>query len=223
MRVFYVIYIGDSEVARCVDAIRLLCDPQEKDRAHITVRGPYNRMLANVERFNKRIRGSIVRVHEVGYFFEPGQNTVLFKCEAPKLREIWYKPAYNNGFSPHITLYDGKSREFAENLLSIVAKYRYDLSFSIEGLSALRTQKGQQRMNLRMAFDPLLVKQLSGVAVRPHEIETMSEDGRLKIVESICSYLSRIGGNASFEELERRETRDSELPAAALKELEIPH
>lgn len=53
---------------------------------------------------------------KVGNFFDYGQNTVFFKCDDNKnLRKIWKKKGYKD-FKPHITLYDGKNKEFAQKL-----------------------------------------------------------------------------------------------------------
>src|SRR5437588_595976 len=127
MRVFYVVYISDETLRKCIDGIRLLSNPFEKESAHITLRGPY-RQRYNVDHLSSIVRGTTVLISGVGSFFEAKQNTVFFSCESSHLRAVWHKPNYPD-YNPHITLYDGESRRFANELAKAIGKYKYDLCF----------------------------------------------------------------------------------------------
>ena len=104
-RMFHVLYVPDGLIADCIDAIRVLAHPSEKHRAHITVRGPYQRASNRLDSVNRSIESSEINIDGSGNFFESGQNTVYLRCRSPNLESVWYKPDY--GFNPHITLYDG--------------------------------------------------------------------------------------------------------------------
>ncbi len=76
-RFFYVVYFFDPTVQALLDAIRLLSNPQEKGRAHITIRGPYSRQQS-LSKLERLIRGTQVCAQGLGTFFDEGQNTVSY-------------------------------------------------------------------------------------------------------------------------------------------------
>ncbi|MDT7858333.1 hypothetical protein RQM47_16915 [Rubrivirga sp. S365] len=122
-RVFYAVYIEDRRLGTCLDATRLLMDPATRTRAHVTVRGPYDKRLRRLDEafWNAQLKHEVLRLVEPGSFFGQGQNTVYLRCEAPALRDVWKKPDYPE-FTPHLTLYDGPSRSHAERLLDLLTR-----------------------------------------------------------------------------------------------------
>jgi hypothetical protein len=187
MRVFYVLHIKERALSDCLETIRFLCNPAEKHRAHVTVRGPYRKRI-DVNAINRRIAGEIVLIDDVGNFFDSGQNTVFFRCSAPELRTVWSKPHYP--FNPHITLYDSGSSEFAHKLFSVASKYTYCLRFPADQLEAIESRKGQASFSLAMAFNSELVYSVVGEKVCASDVRDLTEERRLQIVEHLCKHLS---------------------------------
>jgi hypothetical protein len=187
MKIFYVLHIREKALADCVDAIRFICNPTEKQRAHMTVRGPYQRRI-NVTAISRRIIGDTISIDSVGNFFDSGQNTVFFHCSAPELKNVWSKPHYP--FNPHITLYDSTSREFARKLYAVMSKYSYTLRFQADELEAIESRKGQDSLSLALAFNSKLVSRLGGERVTPSSIPTFSDEHKLTLVERLCEHLS---------------------------------
>jgi len=126
MSVFYVLHVKEKSLSDCLDAIRFLCDPAEKQKAHITVRGPYQRKI-DIRSVNDKVAGRIVSIDGVDNFFAYNQNTVFFHCSAPVLTTVWKKPDFP--FNPHLTIYDGRSTEFAHRLYDILKAHTYRLRF----------------------------------------------------------------------------------------------
>lgn len=189
MKLFYVIHIGQRALAECVDAIRFICNPAEKQRAHLTVRGPYQKRI-NISRMSRKIVGDTVSIESVGNFFDSGQNTVFFHCSAPELKDVWKKPHYP--FNPHITLYDGTSREFAQRLYAVISRYNYSLKFQANELEPIESKKGQQSMSLALAFNSKSLARITGEKIKPAAVSTLPEERRLQLVERICQHLSAL-------------------------------
>jgi hypothetical protein len=187
MKIFYVLHIREKELADCVDAIRFICNPSEKQRAHLTVRGPYRRRI-NVTAMSRRIAGDTVSINNVGNFFAFGQNTVFFQCSANELKHVWNKPHFP--FNPHISLYDGPSREFAGKLFDVTRKYIYCLHFRAEELEPIESHKGQKSLALALSFDSSLVYRITGEEISAALASQLSEERRLAIVDQFCRYLS---------------------------------
>jgi hypothetical protein len=138
-RFFYVVYVPKGEFQAALDALRLIADPQTRFPAHITIRGPYTEPM-DVTSYSEQIRGSIVRVADLGRFLGEGQNTVFLHCSCPDFLSVWNKKEY--GYNPHITLYDGGSRAFAEALREVVERYSIRYAFRARGLELLTSTKG---------------------------------------------------------------------------------
>lgn len=185
-RVFYVVHFNDRDVQRCVDAIRLICDPNEKGCAHITVRGPY-RQRYNVQAIARKIQGKTIDVDGVGSFFEEKQNTIFLKCSSPSLEEVWMKSDY--GYNPHVTLYDGTSRKLATMLLDTLLRLDLKFSFIADGLTPFLSVKGQRALDLRSAFDCEFVSKLLGETINADMVDTLPLASRLAYVETLASHL----------------------------------
>ena len=188
-RTFHVLYVPDGLLASCIDAIRVLANPAEKHRAHITVRGPYYHGGKQVGSFNRLVEGSEVSIKGSGHFFDFGQNTVFLQCESPDLQAVWDKPDF--GFNPHITLYDGSSQEFARNLWEIVSKHPYELSFIAGPLIPLvSSRRHQGGMALQADLDLRFIRKITGLDLDKGGVESLGEDGRLKAIDKLCGYLA---------------------------------
>jgi hypothetical protein len=189
MPFFYVLHVKAKPLADCLDAIRFLCNPIEKQRAHITVRGPYRKRI-DVKGLSERVNGGIVSFDGVGNFFNSRQNTVFFRCSAPRLRAVWSKPDFP--FNPHLTIYDGKSSEFAHRLFDLVSRYEYPLRFRAEELEAIESRRGQSSMSLALAFNSALVRKAVGRGIVATQVPRLSERRRLELIDRLCKYLATL-------------------------------
>jgi hypothetical protein len=190
MKIFYVLHIREKALADCIDAIRYICNPAEKQRAHLTVRGPYQKRI-DVTTISKKIVGDTVSIDSVGNFFDSGQNTVFFHCSAPELKNVWNKPQFP--FNPHVTIYDGNSKEFAQRLYAVISRYNYCLRFQADELEPIQSIKGQESMSLAFAFNSKLVFQALGEKIVPGAILLLSEERKLQLIERLCRHLSALG------------------------------
>jgi hypothetical protein len=193
MKLFYVLHIQEKVLADCVDAIRFISDPAEKQRAHLTVRGPYQKRV-NVVAISRKIVGDTVLIDSVGNFFDSGQNTVFFRCSSPELKSVWSKPHYP--FNPHITLYDSVSNEFARKLFAVVSTYTYHLRFRASELEAIESKKGQSSLSLALGFNSNLVRQVVGERISPASVKALSAEQRLRLVDLLCGHLSRLSAQS---------------------------
>ena len=193
-RTFQVLYVPDGLVAECLDAIRVLSNPAEKHRAHITVRGPYRHVGSRVDPVSRVIESSLIQIHDAGNFFRDGQNTVYLRCCSSKLQEVWHKPDF--GFNPHITLYNGSSRDFARRLWKIVSSRSYKIEF-IAGplLPLVSARRHQGGMALKADLDLKLLKDVAGLDIAGATIESLGDDERLMAVDKLCDYLSSLGSS----------------------------
>jgi hypothetical protein len=187
MKVFYVLHIKEKALADCVDAIRFICNPTEKQRAHLTVRGPYQKRI-DIAAISRKIAGDTVSIDSVGNFFDSGQNTVFFHCSAADLKTVWNKPHYP--FNPHITLYDSGNSEFARELFAVMSRFTYGMKFRAEGLEAIEARKGQDSLSLALAFNSDSVSRLVGEKVTANLIRGYSDEHKLRLVQRLCQHLS---------------------------------
>lgn len=197
IRVFYVVYVPEGETRACIDAMRYLCNPRERHCAHITVRGPYDGPQDLGEASN-RVRGLTVKVSGVGSFFGPSQNTVYLKCECPEVQQVWDKKDYAE-FNPHITLYDGNSRELADALLDALRRCPLRFEFVAEGLSPLVSIKGEPNFSLRDHFAADAVSRILREVVDADSVQDLADSERVGYARRICCYLAGIleAGNGS--------------------------
>jgi len=186
-RVFYVFYSRDEHDQSVLDAICYLADPGEKNRAHVTVRGPYTQRRG-VPAISRAVDGSEIAVTGVDAFLEPGQNTVFFAVSAPSLAAVWHKPDFPNS-TPHLTIYDGKSRDFAIRLRSRLQQINPRFRFRATPLTPLVTKKGQGTFDLRTAFDEDLVKTVTGTRVAADGVSELPAEERIDLIAKLCSRL----------------------------------
>ena len=197
-RIFYVVYFDDHRLQVALDAMRFIANPFEKTRAHITVRGPYTKSI-NAVGLTKKIAGTEAEADGMDSFFREDQNTVFIRCRSERIREVWQKVDF--GFNPHVTVYDGPSREFAMMLLGRLSRLPVKFHFVVGQVTRLVTYKGQYTMSLREAFDEELTKRLVGEPLGISEIERMPSARRVALIELIARELpkfssSRKGGPA---------------------------
>ena len=209
-RTFHVLYVPDGLLAACIDAIRVLANPAEKHRAHITVRGPYYRGRKQVGAVNRFVEGAEISINGSGNFFDTGQNTVYLRCESPNLGDVWDKPDF--GFNPHITLYDGSSQSFAVNLWEIVSERTYEFSFIAGPLIPLvSSRRHQGGMALRADLDLRFIREVTGLDIYGGAIESLEQSERLKAIDKLCAYLSTLGPESTLSRWEGSTNEGTEI------------
>ena len=88
--------------------------------------------------------GETINISAVDNFFEFNQNTVFFKIdENEKLRKIWKKVTYND-FKPHITIYDGKDRQYAIKLFNALRHNFSPFLYRVEKLNWLEPKDNDE-------------------------------------------------------------------------------
>lgn len=188
-RVFYVIYIGDERIQSLLDAMRFLGNTEEKTPAHITVRGPYTQRQ-NIRKLNRKVAGTKIVAEGIGTFFNSRQNTVFIKCHADSLRRVWQKSDF--GFNPHITLYDGPSREFAEALVDRLNRVEIQFSFLVDKLLPLTSYKGQFAIWLEECVDYNVIVNACGNQFLGPDVRLLPDKDRLSLIGSLARELHSI-------------------------------
>ena len=189
LRTFQVLYVPDGLLASCIDAIRVLANPPEKHRAHITVRGPYPRRENRSQKVSRYVEGSEILIRGAGNFFDSGQNTIYLRCLSPGLKTVWDKPDYE--YNPHITLYDGPSLEFAKKLWDIMSSRTLEISFIAGPLTPLvSSRRHQGGMALQADLNTRFLRDITGVDFDETGVETLSQNSRLHAIDKISAYLS---------------------------------
>ena len=186
MRVFYAVYIQDDFWRRWMDVIRFLCNPNEKHSAHVTLRGPYKQRYA-LKAMSEAIEGKVIDVQHVGAFWGISQNTVFLRCDSPYMEKVWYKP--HVGYHPHLTLYDGGLRGFADVLYTILRQHDVRFAFHASKLYPLVSSQGQSGFNLATQFEASEVAEVLGEEVSVHRIHSLDEERRLEMVSQVCNHL----------------------------------
>lgn len=186
IRVFYNVYVPPGKTRTLLDTVRLIANPAAKHPVHITVRGPYSD-YQDPRGWSAAVQGQRVHVGGVGTFFGPSQNTVLLKVKSPAIQAIWHKPDYP-GYNPHVTIYDGDSRPFAEALRDVLEPRDPTFTFQATGMEPLVSGNG--RPPLRYFFDPEDVAPFLGHPVSLAEIDTADASSRLSWIAVLAEQLT---------------------------------
>ena len=195
--VFYVVYFEDRRLQRSLDAIRFIADPSAKMQAHITVRGPYPQRYG-LSRRERIVRGSEITALGVDCFFNERQNTIFIRCDSEALRQTVEKKHF--GYNPHITLYDGTSREFAADLLERLKVLDMRFSFLADGLTPLISVKGQGTLDLQLAVDEDFVARMLGKPISVQDIPDLKLSERLDFIELLARRLPEFALRGSEQE-----------------------
>lgn len=215
MKFFYVIKIHNPILRTIVDGIRLLSDQSQKHTAHITVRGPYESerdyIPDSFEEWQKAVIGTHVRVIGIDTFFNVEQNTVFFKCESTDLKKLWWKKHFKN-YSPHITIYDKKDREWASQIIEVFDVIPIDFTFKVYSLEKLISDsktspkiQGKLFDKLYYSFDFNLLSEFLGVPINWTILKNIDAKDRLSYIKELAQLLSNMGSGATSFLLSKRE------------------
>jgi len=186
-RWFNFVFFADPEIQSWLDAIVFFANPSEKNPAHITLRGPFN-SKKRAAKVPGSISGSDISVLGTGHFFNDTQNTVFLRCGSDYLKQYWYKPDF--GFNPHITLYDGESRDFAKKVLDACNKHRLFMSFEAGPIEIVSSVKGQKSFDLKLSLSPAQIEKVAGQKMALEDVAKMPGWKRLMVIERILAHLT---------------------------------
>jgi hypothetical protein len=188
----YAFGIADGDTREAVDLIRILANPRARRSAHVTVRGPYQEPLTRdeIHKLDSMLRRASVALTSAGCFFEGRQNTVYFNCEGPVLHVVWDK--HSVGFTPHLTIYDGPSRQFARDLLQILDSLSLWVRFRPSGLQEIELGKHVVGDPLTYVLGTPLARRLGVGGLRIGELEAIEPAVRLRKVTAVAAEFERL-------------------------------
>ncbi len=124
----------------------------------ITVRGPYKEIASkNFDKCKKIIQEKPLRIGDVGRFSNSKEEVVYLKVKNENLRKIWNKPDFpirKNGFNPHISLYRGKDKEWADQFEDFLKKENIEFSCNNHKLNSRKIKE----RNLESQLPPIDTK-----------------------------------------------------------------
>ena len=195
-RIFYVIYFRNPNLQATLDAMRFIANPREKFQAHVTVRGPYEQRYS-LPRLQELIHGMEVCAEGVDTFFLANQNTVFVRCYSEDFRKVWKKTDF--GFNPHITIYDGASREFAETLFDRLSQLTIRFDFLADELTPIESRKGQSATWLLKSFNEKFAEYATGEPIKTNEVGMLSCQKRMSLIETLANRLSKYSSSSTLE------------------------
>jgi len=195
MALFDGVYIENQVLAAGLDLIRYLAEPDYFRRTHITVRGPYKKRLGKrfegelAEAFD--IKNRELEIQGIGAFLFGTQNTVFLKCELPSIFDVWHKPDFRGGV-PHLTLYDGESRLFANALKKTLSENHWKFTAMVSELVPIEKKK-QPDDFLEIYFERAvkMAEDAFKFNVAFSEIKTLSDLDRLTLVAQLSTYINK--------------------------------
>ncbi len=199
MRTAYVLYITDDIVGPCLHLIRSVCNPESRSRPHVTVRYPVDRLQDNLTAVQNLTIDEIDIVEPGAFGLEDTNTTqtrtVFVKCNSDVLEAQSYKPDYPDSIF-HITLYEGRSLEFAKQLLQILRRFAWGFTVALpEQPKLTKIEIGRHNRNnrtddrvypnkLKLLFHTITSERLSATL-----LASLTDTQRLKFTEAICAHL----------------------------------
>lgn len=183
-------HFGDRHIQDCLNALVWFANPQEKEQAHITFQGPFDSATkaSDARRSLPLERRDWIQILGVDRFLSDRQNTVFLKCESRFVRENWRKAA---GFdTPHITIYDGKSREIADRVFEILMRHDFHFSIPAGDVETVESISGQSRFFLSMYLDPKNLEAQTGHSFADIQQRIHEDWFRLMVIDRLCSRLT---------------------------------
>lgn len=194
-----VLYLEDSVVGPHLELLRNICEPGSKSRPHVTVR--FFERLSMPEDYKTATIGHIDIV-EPGSFgldakTENINRTVFLRCKSDDLVPLEFKPHFPTS-EFHITIYDGKSKEFARNLLRILKRFRWAFRVPLPHGTTLTTIPIKPRKprpkQVARDYSPQL-QQLFHSATAEHldweRISTLGDKEKLILATKVCKHLQQ--------------------------------
>lgn len=194
-----VLYIDDHVVGPHLELLRNICEPASKSRPHITVR--YFEQLSMPEEYKTTTISyiDIIEPDSFGLDAKGGNThrTVFLRCKSDDLVPLEFKPHFPTS-EFHITIYDGKSSRFAQDLLRTLRKFKWAFRVPLPQGTTLTTVPVKPRRSrpkqlsreyssaLQTLFHRTTSQHLSW-----EYLNSLSDRKRLELVTHICKQLQR--------------------------------
>ena len=139
MSYYYGVYPAEKSISRLFDLARLIVQPDYARKAHVTLRGPYDKKPSSRSIWlRKSLTGSCIT--RPSTFFNEWQNTVYLGVTFFEMNEISWKPDFEDGI-PHLSIYDGNDRSFAWQVLSVLKEFRWQMPIDLTPVLILEKKK----------------------------------------------------------------------------------
>ena len=187
---FYGVYLKDSKLATSLDLVRFLCEPRAIRFSHITLRGPLSRKLQETwvdqQNTNRKFEWR-VRFMRPSRFMSDTQATIFVNVDLGTLSPLWQKPDFPDG-TPHVTLYDGKSQEFASRLRNVLAKYEFASWVPVTKLQIIQKKHKIDEV-FHASFEPFyhMFSECIGDPTRIPKMQYSTDNERLKYIDHVLS------------------------------------
>ena len=186
--IFYGVYIRDPDLAFLFDALRFIAQPDALRKAHITVRGPYERRI-NIDHFNKKSLGDLC-IERPGNFFLNRQNTVFLYCEIVGIWDVWNKPDFQGGIV-HLTVYDGNDEKTARQIFEALS--RFDWKIWTKPTKLMELEKKVINNEVINILEPDFSKSLNRMMGEPIDLSSLRRAGlpeRMKYINYLAKRIN---------------------------------
>jgi hypothetical protein len=139
MSYFYGTYPSGKRVGRLFDLARLVLQPDYARKAHITLRGPYEKKPSPRSKW-LRYQPSSAFLGRPGTFFNEWQSTVYLRISFLEEHDLSWKPDFKDSV-PHMSVYDGRDRSFAWQVLQVLREFSWDISVELTPVLILEKKK----------------------------------------------------------------------------------
>lgn len=136
---FVAVRFSDEKIARLFDLARLILQPDFARPSHITLRGPYQSKSNISDTIIGKDVGKI-SIRRPGHFFNEKQSTVFLDIGISGVADFWHKPDYPDGV-PHLTIYDGKDRQFAWVVFRALSSHGWKLTLNSSPMHVLDAKR----------------------------------------------------------------------------------
>lgn len=190
---FVAVGFSDSRISRLFDLARIVLEPEFARPAHITLRGPYGKKKDVSPTVLGQDVGKIT-IGRPGTFFDDDQHTVYLSVDILGISDFWHKPSYPDG-KPHLSIYDGKDRKFAWNVMNVLRRYQWGVSLNSTPMQVLE-KKQRLETEYLTHYDNLAftLKEVAGTVYSAEEIKRLEDIERIVLFDKICReilFLSR--------------------------------
>lgn len=191
MSFFYGVYPGNKKIARLFDLARLIVQPDYARKAHITLRGPYEK------RPSRRSKWLGIKLHDAilarpATFFNEWQNTVYLRAELIEARDVSWKKDFQDSI-PHLSIYDGPDRTTAWQVFQCLQGFSWGLRIELTPVLILEGKKDFEKSfflefdDVDLAFDYIAERPL-----RRDYIKAMHTGQRIHYLHKICSVIHEL-------------------------------
>jgi adenine-specific DNA-methyltransferase len=215
-----VLYINDDVVGPHLELLRNVCEPASRSRPHITVR--YFDRLPMREEYRTTKVAEIDLVEPGSYGLEPSDpaanRTVFIRCKSDDLELIEHRPHFPSG-DLHITVYDGKSKHFARDLLRVLRRFKWRFKVPLpDGTTLERIEvkpRRSKRKDVPFRCSPTIERifqEVTSERLTRDYLDNLSDEQRLKMSRAICNHLHE--ATANFPKIRGRATKQAKRKRA---------